>query len=282
MNNCCLKARVGSLRWSWVERRTEILRGIAATNDNHRSNEEPVKFYHAYDNYMTYAFPHDELKPLAKTFTDSLVKLGNLKCNIRVLGGLVSTHILATDSTTRLVQRNYKNQLLILPEDLRQRILPAFDTPTRLPYAWINLKICTTALSLFAAFDSSILVLLFGFGVAVSICFSHNLTAVPCFWWLLGQESVESKVNGTKATVVPTEEGLGLLRAILDWEHFFSSFGCGKHFTWTLAATNMNDEELTESIQKLLIVMQRLDQKTAPMLEADGEHFNRNISIPAI
>ncbi|KAI7990362.1 Alpha-mannosidase I MNS5 [Camellia lanceoleosa] len=92
-----------------------------------------TKFYHAYDNYMTYAFPHDELKPLAKTFTDSLVKLGNLKpcyhwgttqnlkwavlrlsenltfdvdarihlfeSNIRVLGGLVSAHILATDST---------------------------------------------------------------------------------------------------------------------------------------------------------------------------------------
>ncbi|CAL5362568.1 unnamed protein product [Camellia sinensis] len=53
-------------------------------------------------------------------------------------------------------------------------------------------------------------------------------------------------------------------------------------FTQTLAATNMNDEELTESIQKLLIVMQRLDQKITPMLEADREHFNRNISIPAI
>ncbi|CAL5421746.1 unnamed protein product [Camellia sinensis] len=146
-------------------------------------------FYHAYDNYMTYAFSHDELKPLARTFTDSLVELGNLKlehlpqqhhgsaltlpcyhwgttqnlkravlwlsenltfdvdarihlfeCNIRVLGGLVSAHILATDSTNSLVQRNYKNQLLILPEDLRRRFLPAFDTPTGLPYAWINLK----------------------------------------------------------------------------------------------------------------------------------------------
>lgn len=43
----------------------------------------------------------------------------------------------------------------------------------------------------------------------------------------------------------------------------------------TLAATNMNDQELTESMQKLLIVMQRLDQKIAPMLEADGEHFNK-------
>ncbi|KAI7985543.1 Alpha-mannosidase I MNS5 [Camellia lanceoleosa] len=151
-------------------------------------------FYHAYDNYMTYAFPHDELKPVAKTFTDSLVELGNLKlehlpqeyngsaltlieslsslvimgnnteferavlwlsenltfdvdarinlfeCNIRVLGGLVSAHILATDSTNRLVQGKYKNQLLILAEDLGQRFLPAFDTPTGLPFAWINLE----------------------------------------------------------------------------------------------------------------------------------------------
>ncbi|KAE9455037.1 hypothetical protein C3L33_13071, partial [Rhododendron williamsianum] len=45
----------------------------------------------------------------------------------------------------------------------------------------------------------------------------------------------------------------------------------------TLAATNMDDQELTESIQRLLIVMQRLDQKIAPLLEADGEHFNRRL-----
>ncbi|XP_027166769.1 cytosolic purine 5'-nucleotidase isoform X2 [Coffea eugenioides] len=43
----------------------------------------------------------------------------------------------------------------------------------------------------------------------------------------------------------------------------------------TLAATLMDDKELTDSMQKLLVVMQRLDQKIAPMLEADGEHFNR-------
>lgn len=42
----------------------------------------------------------------------------------------------------------------------------------------------------------------------------------------------------------------------------------------TLAATHMNDEDLTESMQKLLIVMQRLDEKIAPMLEEDGELFN--------
>nr|GMD42355.1 alpha-mannosidase I MNS5 [Ipomoea batatas] len=152
-------------------------------------------FYHAYENYMMHAFPHDELKPLTKTYTDSLSELGNLKlehlpqqysgsaltlieslsslvilgnhtefekavhwlsvnlsfdvdarinlfeCNIRVLGGLVSAHILATDSTNRLVQGTYKNQLLDLAEDLGRRFLPAFDTPTGLPYAWINLKV---------------------------------------------------------------------------------------------------------------------------------------------
>ncbi|XP_050216712.1 uncharacterized protein LOC126667705 [Mercurialis annua] len=43
----------------------------------------------------------------------------------------------------------------------------------------------------------------------------------------------------------------------------------------TLAATNMDDQELTESMKKLLIVMQRLDDKIAPMLEADGELFSK-------
>ncbi|CAD6239133.1 unnamed protein product [Miscanthus lutarioriparius] len=43
----------------------------------------------------------------------------------------------------------------------------------------------------------------------------------------------------------------------------------------TLAATCMDDQELTESMQKLLIVMQRLDEKIGPMLEADGELFNK-------
>ncbi|TQD72846.1 hypothetical protein C1H46_041612 [Malus baccata] len=47
----------------------------------------------------------------------------------------------------------------------------------------------------------------------------------------------------------------------------------------TLAATNLDDQELSESMQKLLIVMQRLDQKIAPMLEADGELFNKRKSL---
>ncbi|KAK9117034.1 hypothetical protein Sjap_015981 [Stephania japonica] len=166
----------------------------AAAKKRFMREEVRKMFYHAYDNYMIHAFPHDELKPLTKSFTDSLSELGNLKlehlpqnyngsaltlieslsslvvlgniteferavlwlsenltfnvdarinlfeCNIRVLGGLVSAHILATDSTHRLSQSSYKNQLLVLAEDLGRRFLPAFDTPSGLPYAWINLK----------------------------------------------------------------------------------------------------------------------------------------------
>lgn len=40
----------------------------------------------------------------------------------------------------RLIQGTYNNQLLVLAEDLGRRFLPAFNTPTSLPYAWINLK----------------------------------------------------------------------------------------------------------------------------------------------
>ncbi|XP_010558821.2 PREDICTED: 5'-nucleotidase domain-containing protein 4-like, partial [Tarenaya hassleriana] len=43
----------------------------------------------------------------------------------------------------------------------------------------------------------------------------------------------------------------------------------------TLAATNVVEKELTETMQKLLVVMQRLDEKIGPMLESDGELFNK-------
>lgn len=68
-----------------------------------------------------------------------------------MLGGLVSAHLLATDSTDRLGQGVYKNQLLTLAEDLGNRFLPAFNTPTGLPYAWINLKVAPQAVFLFDA-----------------------------------------------------------------------------------------------------------------------------------
>ncbi|XP_014521780.1 cytosolic purine 5'-nucleotidase isoform X2 [Vigna radiata var. radiata] len=43
----------------------------------------------------------------------------------------------------------------------------------------------------------------------------------------------------------------------------------------TVAATDMDNENLSQSMQKLLVVMQILDGKIAPMLEADGALFNK-------
>jgi len=34
--------------------------------------------------------------------------------------------------------------------------------------------------------------------------------------------------------------GLGLLCALLNWEHIFSSFGCGKHFPWVRNSSRWN------------------------------------------
>lgn len=37
----------------------------------------------------------------------------------------------------------------------------------------------------------------------------------------------------------------------------------------------MDERELAENMQKLLVLMSRLDQRIAPMLDADGEYFNQ-------
>jgi hypothetical protein len=64
-----------------------------------------------------------------------------IQCNIRLLGGLISAHIIAKDYNSQLTDGVYQDQLLHLAENLGSRFLPAFKTPTGLPYAWINLKV---------------------------------------------------------------------------------------------------------------------------------------------
>ena len=135
-------------------------------------------FYHAYDNYMQQAFPHDELLPLscqavdnfggyALTLVDSLdmlAVLGNrsefsravgllrdrvtfnidanvsvFETNIRVMGGLLSAHLLASDATLQLMP-SYDGCLLDMAVDLGERLLPAFNTATGLPYGTVNLN----------------------------------------------------------------------------------------------------------------------------------------------
>lgn len=137
-------------------------------------------FTFAYDSYKRCAFPRDELRPLtcegrdapiagghALTLLDSLdalVIFGNVsefrravewidanlrfdtdvtvsvfEMNIRALGGLLSGHLLASDASLGLMS-SYNGSLLRLAEDLGRRLLPAFDTPTGIPYGSVNLR----------------------------------------------------------------------------------------------------------------------------------------------
>ncbi|KAJ1875147.1 hypothetical protein LPJ55_000958 [Coemansia sp. RSA 990] len=65
---------------------------------------------------------------------------------IRMLGGLISAHIIATDEADVLGMRldtngTYNGELLHLARDLAYRLLPAFEaSPTGVPYARTNLK----------------------------------------------------------------------------------------------------------------------------------------------
>ncbi|KAG6378813.1 glycoside hydrolase family 47 protein [Boletus reticuloceps] len=59
---------------------------------------------------------------------------------IRVLGGLLSGHIFANEPGQPFYLPWYRGQLLNMAYDLGKRLLPAFATPTGLPYARINLR----------------------------------------------------------------------------------------------------------------------------------------------
>ncbi|MGA9851532.1 MAG: glycoside hydrolase family 47 protein [Gammaproteobacteria bacterium] len=128
-----------------------------------------TEFLHAWNNYVRYAWGHDELKPLSKKpydwygqsllmtpvdALDTLVLMGLkpqadrdralidttlsfnkdiyvkvFEINIRLLGGLLSGYELTGDK-----------RLLALADDLGTRLLPAFNSPTGLPYRYVNLR----------------------------------------------------------------------------------------------------------------------------------------------
>ncbi|RYQ91717.1 hypothetical protein Ahy_B09g097721 isoform C [Arachis hypogaea] len=111
-------------------------------------------FYHAFNGYMDNAFPLDELRPmscagedtlggyaltLATEFQVSNKTVSLFETTIRVLGGLLSAHLIASDYATGMRVPSYDNQLLNLAEDLGRRLLPAFDTPTGIPFGSVNL-----------------------------------------------------------------------------------------------------------------------------------------------
>ncbi|KAK9160684.1 hypothetical protein Syun_007025 [Stephania yunnanensis] len=141
-------------------------------------DEVSEMFYHAFGGYVRHAFPLDELRPLtcsgedslggyALTLIDSLDTLALLgdrerftasiewiadnlyfginktvsvfETTIRVLGGLLSAHLVASDYATGMRVPSYDGKLLKLSEDLALRLLPAFDTPTGIPFGSVNL-----------------------------------------------------------------------------------------------------------------------------------------------
>ena len=158
---------------------------------NLKSLKDRVKrmFYHGYKNYMSKAFPMDELSPISCSGSvqkqtggtmltlidtlDTLVVLGDyeefvkgvrivsdmasyridqnvsvFETNIRILGGLLSAHILALDRRRLGITEAFLNtpphlpydgKLLDLAVNLGDRLIPAFDTKTGIPYGTVNL-----------------------------------------------------------------------------------------------------------------------------------------------
>lgn len=136
-------------------------------------------FEHAFHGYMEHAYPEDELRPLtcgghstwgnfSLTLIDSLDSLvvfgmyeefeesvnkillntnfsidknvSVFETNIRVVGGLLSAHLLMERGRMSLPEGwPCAGPLLDLAVDIASRLLPAFNTPTGLPYGTTNL-----------------------------------------------------------------------------------------------------------------------------------------------
>lgn len=100
----------------------------------------------------------DEFELAAKKIINDLnfdtdIVVSVFETNIRMLGGLLSAHILAKsiqnqsdrnirylNSTTRNQLNWYNSEMLNLAEDLGRRLLPAFETRTGIPHPRVNLK----------------------------------------------------------------------------------------------------------------------------------------------
>ncbi len=139
------------------------------TNRPKLAAEVRAEFLHAWNGYKKYCWGHDDLKPLTKTChdwyrepllmtpvdaLDTMILMGlkeeanttreyiatrlsfdkdisvqNFEITIRLLGGLLSAYEMTGDK-----------RLLNLAEDLGNRLLPVFNSPTGLPYRFVNLK----------------------------------------------------------------------------------------------------------------------------------------------
>ncbi|XP_068484368.1 uncharacterized protein [Phaseolus vulgaris] len=107
----------------------------------------------------------------------------------------------------------------------------------------------------------------------------------PCF-----KAQIGGLYSGGSANMVESSLNIHGDEILFIGDHIYTDVNQSKvHLQWrtalicreleeelkTVAATNMDNENLSQSMQKLLDVMQILDVKIAPMLEADGDLFNK-------
>ena len=72
---------------------------------------------------------------------DPNINVSVFETNIRIVGGLLSAHLLARKAGVKLEAGwPCTGPLLRLAEDAAKRLLPAFDTPTGMPYGTVNLR----------------------------------------------------------------------------------------------------------------------------------------------
>ncbi|VDN14519.1 unnamed protein product [Dibothriocephalus latus] len=118
-------------------------------------NKTKEMFFHAYRSYMKNAFPADELMPLSckgryrnsePSRGDIDDALGNFSLTLidsldtfGLLGGHVAALELKASHPNRMTW--YDKQLLEMAVDAGNRLLPAFNTSTGLPYPRVNLNI---------------------------------------------------------------------------------------------------------------------------------------------
>eukprot|EP01125_Pyxidicula_operculata_P021232 TRINITY_DN80_c0_g1_i6.p1 TRINITY_DN80_c0_g1~~TRINITY_DN80_c0_g1_i6.p1 ORF type:complete len:563 (-),score=78.30 TRINITY_DN80_c0_g1_i6:1510-3198(-) len=85
---------------------------------------------------------HEELEDAVEKVIDNVrfdndVIVSVFESTIRVLGGLLSAHVMI--DTQDLIPW-YRDELLYLAKDLADRLLPAFNTNTKIPFARVNLR----------------------------------------------------------------------------------------------------------------------------------------------
>ena len=109
---------------------------------------------------------HGKLRETLQVTFDIDLKVNVFEANIRLLGGLLSAHLLASDPQLGLMQKPYKQQLLTQATDLGNRLLHAFDASlTGMPYvhtiSWAALDVSIwVAYFLIIAYHAT-----FGFGL---------------------------------------------------------------------------------------------------------------------